>query len=164
MENVNSSKKYFRTLSLIHLAIIVGIVVLESGFVYFNAFSLFVNPQIYSSQLFMFLVPFSIIFAVLQMKYLLKAKLYLLKAEGDLKTKMDGYKEMVISRFAFLTSPCFIVIAAIARTNNLNYLLYVVFVVIILIIKRPTIQLAIAELDLNSEQILALKNPDSIIE
>ena len=162
--NHQTSKAYFRKLSLMQFAFIGGILILIGSYcVYFSQLLLNVNTQIYSSPIFLFLVPFSLSFAIAQNFFSHKHKLKALKDEKDLKRKMIGYRELVILRLFVLSGPCFIVIAALARTNNVNYLLYVVFLVCFLIIKRPTIKLAIAELELDQEQIAVLEDQNSIV-
>jgi hypothetical protein len=159
-----TAKVYFNKLSLIQFAFIGGIVILIGGFcVYLNLLSADGDSKKYSSPMFMFLVPISVIIAIAQTNYTFKTKLGSVRNETNLKAKMIGYKELVVVRSAVLSGPCFMVMAALARTNNIDYLLYVVFLVGVLIIKRPTVKLAIAELELNKDQIAVLKDPNSIV-
>ena len=162
--NHQTSKAYFRKLSLMQFAFIGGIVILIGGFcVYLNLLSATGDIHRYSSSMFMFLVPALLIMAIVQTNYTFKTKLGSVRNETNLKAKMIGYKELVVVRSAVLSGPCFMVMAALARTNNIDYLLYVVFLVGVLIIKRPTIKLAVAELELNQEQTAKLKDPNSLL-
>jgi len=159
-----TAKVYFNKLSLIQFAFIGGIVILIGGFcVYLNLLSFNDDSQRYSSSMFMFLVPASLIMAIVQTNYTFKTKLGSVRNGTNLKAKMIGYKELVVHRSLILSGPCFIVIAALTRTHNLYYILYAVLLVCLLIIKRPTVKLAIAELELNKDQIAVLKDPNSIV-
>jgi len=55
-------------------------------------------------------------------------------------------------------------LVAVFLTNNMTYLVYAGLMIILLGIKRPSMKSAIADLELDQQEIAFLENPDSVID
>jgi len=92
-----------------------------------------------------------------------RIKLNAINESADIKTKMAVYRESSIIRYMLIQTPAQIALCAIIVTNNINFLVYAGLMVVLLIIKRPTLRLAISDLNLNQQEKSILENQDSTI-
>ena len=122
--NRQTSKEFFKLTAMIHLGLVMG-VVLFGLVVYFFIID-FQHPDTQSelARLFVYLVPGLVITGILASNIVYRIKLNTVKGSGDLKTKMMGYREALIIRYALLEGPALFALVAIFITNNVNFLVY----------------------------------------
>jgi len=165
MEQIQqTTKEYFKLLSIIHLALIVGLVLFGLVVSFFIAD--FQHPD-YTSELariVVYLVPGLCIVGMIAGNIISKSKFKLLKEESDINIKLTGYREALIIRNALLEGPGLFALVTIFITNDMNYLIYAGVMVLLMLAKKPTMRSLIAELELDQQEVAMLENPDSIIK
>jgi hypothetical protein len=164
MENDRqSSKEYFKFISIIHLAMMLGVILF--GIVVYIFIADFQNPDTQSelAKLLVYIVPGSVIAGIIASNIIFRLKLNAIIGSGDLKVKMAVYRESLIIRYILLEGPALFALVAIYMTNNSNFMVYAGLLVVLLAMKRPTIKSAIADLALDQQEIVTLENPESIL-
>jgi energy-coupling factor transporter transmembrane protein EcfT len=158
-----TTKSYFKMLSIIHLFLVLGIVLF--GLVVIFIITDFQHPDNDSglAKLFVYLVPGMVIAGIVASNMISTFRLNALKENNDLNVKLKGYSEVLIIRYMLLEFPSLFALVVIFMTSNMNYLVYAGLLVVLLIIKRPTIKLAIADLKPDQKEISFLEDPNSII-
>ena len=161
--NGQTSKEYFRTLSIIHLALVIGLVLFGPIVSYLILSNTMLNKTADLNKTFIYIVPIFILGGLFGSNWNYKNKLSELKEENDLKTKMTNYRGIFIIRYAFLEGPAFFAFVAVLLTSNLLFLAFAGLMIIFMIYWRPTKNSVIADLELNPQEIATIENPDSII-
>ena len=161
--NRQSSKKYFKFISIIHLAMMLGVILF--GIVVYIFVADFQNPDTQSelAKLLVYIVPGLVIAGIIASNIIFRLKLNAIIGSGDLKVKMAVYRESLIIRYILLEGPALFALVAIYMTNNSNFMVYAGLLVVLLAMKRPTIKSAIADLALDQQEIVTLENPESIL-
>jgi hypothetical protein len=162
-QNQQTTKEYFRTFKIIHLGLVMGIVLFGLVVTYFIADFQHPDNESDLAKILVYLVPGLVVGGIVASNVISKIKLNALSENIDLRVKLKGYGEPLIIRYALLEFPALFALVAIFITNNKNYLVYAVLLVVLIIIKRPTIKMAIADLELEQDEIAVVENPDSII-
>jgi len=164
MENNQSSVKgYFKILSVIHLAMILGVVLF--GLVVFFFVADFQQPDTRSeiAGILVYLVPALVLAGILASNIIFRVKLNGVIESDDLKLKMTVYRESLIIRYALLEGPALFALAAIFITNNINFLVYAGLIVVLLAFKRPTKKSSIADLALSQQEMASLDDPATVV-
>lgn len=155
-----SFKEYFRILVVIHLFLVLGIVLFGLVVSFLIADFKHSDNDSELAQLFIYLVPGLIIAGILGSGFVYKIKLNLLSECSDLQSRMTAYREATIVRYALLQAPALFALLAIFITNNINYLVYAGLMVVLMLIKRPTMKAAIAEMNLDQQDLADMEDPD----
>jgi hypothetical protein len=158
-----NSKEYFKTLKILHIALIAGQVLFAIIVV-----STFIKGKVVGlSELFISIVDYTLFFAFIlcvpASYYLFKLKINKLKTEADLKTKMNGYRTALIKRYSIFQIPSFVSIVAVMLTTNYYYLVVTAMIVILMLFLRPSRENTIRDLALNYSEIAVLDDPNAII-
>jgi len=158
-----SSKEFFKIISIIHLALVSGIVLF--GIVIYFFIADFQQPDTRSeiAGMLVYLVPGLVIAGIIASNIIFRVKLNGVIDSDDLKQKMTVYRELLIIRYALLEGPALFALAAIFITNNINFLVYAGLIVILMATKRPTKKSAIADLALSQQEISALDDPETVV-
>ena len=159
-----TTKEYFKLLSIIHLALIAGMITFGLIVLFFIAD--FQHPDNSSdfARMIVYLVPGLAIVGLFASNFISKNKINQLKEKSELSAKLAGYREALIIRYALLEGPCLFALITIFITNDSNYFIYAGVMFFLLILKRPTMKSTITELELDQQEISYLENPDSIIK
>jgi len=158
-----TSKTYFKLLSLINSAVISGYVL---GAIVTTIFFVdYKGPYVISRfDIFLMLfIPSITLFGLYRSDFFFNLKVPLLKKIDDMKIKMSEYRELVIVRIVYLSLPAVLSILAVAKTNALTYFIYTGFVIYTMIVKKPTLKSAITDMKLNKQEIAILEDPESLI-
>ena len=158
-----TTKEYFKTLSILHLALTIGLVFLGLIGFYLIFSGIMSNNMTDLNMIFYYIDPILIIGGLYGSNWIYKNKLSALKEENDLKTKMTNYRGVIIVRYAFLEGPAFFAFVSALLTGNLIFLAFAGLVIIFMIYWRPTKSSVISDLELNQQEISIIENPDSII-
>lgn len=164
MENTQqTSKDYFRTLEILHAALI-------AGQVFFGLIVSFLiisgNADVGSADLsmvFSYIVPPFVLIGLFGSNYIYKTRLAKLRSSNDLKYKMANYRVALIIRYAFLEGPILFSIIVTLLTGNLLFLVFAGLLLSFMIYLRPVKNRIIADLGLSIEEIAIINDPDSII-
>ena len=161
--NQQTTKSYFKMLSIIHLFLVLGIVLF--GLVITFIITDFQHQDNDSdlTKLFVYLVPGMVIAGIVASNMISTFKLNALNENSDFKVKLKGYSEILIIRYMLLEFPSLFALVVVFMTSNINYLVYTGLLVILLIIKRPTKKLAIADLKPDQKEMSILESPDSVL-
>jgi len=161
--NQQTTKEFFKLASIIHLALVLSIVLFGVVVYFFIADFQQVDTSSEFAKLLVYLVPGLVIVAIIASNLVYRIKLNEVKVSGDLKTKMLGYQLASIIRYMLLEAPALFALVAIFTTNNANFMVYAGLMVVLLAMKRPTRKSAIADLELDQQEIALLEDPDSIL-
>jgi hypothetical protein len=164
METIQlTTKEYFRTLAILHIALILGqvlfagvvVLLVKSGVSFMNVDNL--------TGIFLYLVPITGVCGLLGSILVYKNKVNRLKGSGDLKTKMTGYRTAMILRYAIVEVPSFISIIAVMLTGNFMFFLFTGFVIMLMAYWRPSKETIISDLQLDYKEMTTLEDPKAII-
>lgn len=158
-----TSQQYFRILSILHLALtlglvfagVIGTVLILSGAMSANGTEL--------TGILSYAIPMVSVVGLFLSHLVYKNKLSELKEMIDLNIKMTSYRGVLILRFAIIETPAFFAFVAALLTGNLLFLVYVAMMILFMIYWRPTINSVSADLGLNPNHSAIIRNPDSII-
>ncbi len=158
-----TSKVYFKTLKIIHLALTLGIVfvgLIGSYLIFSGKMS---NNMTDLNEVLFYIIPVFSLGGLFVSNWIYKNKLSELKEKKDLNAKMANYRDILIGRYALIEVPTFFAFVAIMLTGNLLYLAYIALMILFMIYWRPTRNSVIADLELNLNESTIVRNPDSII-
>jgi hypothetical protein len=161
--NHQTSKEYFKSTSIIHLYLVLGIVLFGLVDYFFIIDFHQVDTQSGLAKLLVYLVPGLVVVGIVASNVIFVIRMNVLKESTDLKLKMMGYRLSLIVRYMLLEGSALFALAAVFMTNNINYIVYAVLLVIMLVLKRPTRKSAITDMQLNQQEIAMLEDPESII-
>lgn len=157
-----TSKQYFTSQSLIHIALIAG-QVLFAGVTIFLRFSNSVDTNPELRQAFVYIVPVLAaagIFASLQIFKLMLGKA---KEKPHLYKKISAYGSAMIVRYAVLEAPSLLGIVAFFLTGEYFFLATSVLIIALFFMVRPSKDKLIEELELTSQEAALVNNPDAVI-
>ena len=120
--NQQSSKEYFKIISFIHLALLLGIVLF--GIVVYLFIADFQHPDTQSelAKLLVFIVPGIVIAGIIASNIIFRVKLNVVMGSEDLKVKLAVYRESLIIRYMLLEGPALLALTAVFITNNSNFM------------------------------------------
>ncbi|MDD4967963.1 MAG: hypothetical protein PHT07_00890 [Paludibacter sp.] len=159
--NQQSTKEFFKLASFIHLGLILGVVLFGMIVYFFLADFQHVDTTTEFPKLLVYLVPGLVVVGIVASNMMYRIRLNEVKERGDLKTKMQGYRESLIIRYMLLEGPALFALVAVFRTNNSSFMVYAGLMVVLMALKRPTLKSAIADLDLDQQEIALLEDPDA---
>ncbi len=157
-----TSRQYFATQSLIHIALIVG-QVLFAGVTFFLRSNQSVEPDPELRQAFLYIVPVLAaagIFASLQVFKLMVTKA---KQQSSLGKKISAYGSAMIVRYAVLEAPSLFAIVAFFLTGEYFFLAISVLIIIFFFLVRPSREKLIEDLELNANEAALVNDPDAVI-
>ncbi|MGE0079361.1 MAG: hypothetical protein AB7S48_15985 [Bacteroidales bacterium] len=157
-----TSKEYFRGLSIMHFALIAGqvifgIIAFALGKTISNGF----DPT--TQQGLLIAVPIFIIGTFIASTIVFRKRVENIKTRSTLNEKMTEYRAALIISYAMLEGGSMFAIVAYILTSNIILLSLSALIIAVMIINKPSIQKAVSDLELNSDDEKKLNNPDSII-
>jgi purine-cytosine permease-like protein len=158
-----TSKNYFKALSILNLAMILGIVLF--GLIV-GLLSIAKSNSVDDSDLtkiFNFLLPALPVLCIFISNYLFKRRLNQIADIYDLPAKMENYRNALILRYAVLEAPAIFAIIATLLTGNLYFLFNSAMMVFLMFYFRPRPQNAILNMQLDQQDSLIIQDPDGII-
>ncbi|MFA6951117.1 MAG: hypothetical protein WCQ70_10575 [Lentimicrobiaceae bacterium] len=152
-----TSKEYFKTLRIVHFAIIAGIT-------FFGLISYFIHQTGFEDSskemqnMLIYLIPMFVLVGYLVSNVLFRNRLSHCKGRSELNEKLNDYRSALIIRWAFLEGPAFLAIVAHLLTGNIKYLAWAGIIIFYLFAIRPTISKAVTDLGLNYDEEHVLKD------
>ncbi|MDG1175986.1 MAG: hypothetical protein P8N07_09350 [Flavobacteriales bacterium] len=141
-------KQYLRSMQLVHIALLVGMIVF-AGVTYYMNPSTEVNFS--ESGAFLFVVPIVILLGILIGNFIFKKLINRTFKQNSLKTKLDNYLSALIIKFAFIEGPSLLALVAYLLSGNLVYLLFAVALMIYFFTLKPSKQSIINTLNLTGD-------------
>lgn len=159
-----TSKEYFRALTIVHIALVLGAIffgIIITALTFQNITS---NEQdeIYNKVL-LYVVSAFYAIGLIANPYIFRSKLAGINNNEDLGYKISIYRGALITRYALLEGLTYFALVATFLTNQFSFLGYAGLSVLMLIYWRPSKENLISDLELNSDEIDIINNPDAII-
>ena len=163
METIKqTSKEYFKTLSIIHAALTIGPVVF--GLIIFLVVSLsHTNALNELTKIFYYVVPIITVIALLSANIFYKSKLKTFKDSDSLQNKLTTYRGLLIMRYASAEGASFFAVVAAFITETPFFLIFVGLLLLLMIYWRPTRESLKADLQLSVQEVSAIDDPDAVV-
>lgn len=158
-----TSREYIRTISVMHFLFIASIVMLGiiTCLVYLSRERSFFQEW---NQILIFSNPLTGIIAGVISLFTFKQNIASIRNKSTLKLKLDGYKTVLIKFLTINEVAILITYLSVYLTGNFWHLISVIIPMGFILLKRPTIQSVIRDLDLNQVETSILENPDSKLQ
>ena len=158
-----TSKQYFRTLTIIFYALIVGQIMMIAV--------AFISPYLYEKiitdtkeQMYITLgVSFISVFGFSVSRAIFKNKLKRLSQQGDLAEKMHKYMSLNIAKYAIFEGCSFCAAIAALLTGETILLTFSILMLMLVFVDRPSNYKAIKDLQLSAEEAQKIQNSGEII-
>lgn len=95
--------------------------------------------------------------------FIFRNKLDSIKTNKNLSYKILTYRSALIVRYALIEGLTFFAVVAAFISNNLIFMAYAGFTLLTMAYRRPTREMLIGDLELDSDEIDSINNPDAII-
>ncbi|WP_167611971.1 hypothetical protein [Maribellus sediminis] len=155
-------KEYFRSLQIVHLALMAGIVS-------FIVIAIVLQNMGFESDgedmlpALIYVVPVFMIGGILASNYVFKFRLKTCISQSGLKQKLEEYRSALIIKFALVEGPSFFAIIAYLLTANLVFVGITVLLLAVLLSYRPTPAKSIIDLELDYDEREILEETDAEI-
>jgi len=158
-----TSAAYFRALSILHLALMLGVAlfsIISFILIYTGSF-----PPVdeATGKIFSIVAAVVALIMVVVSKIVFKKKMLLVNAENDLQNKLNQYRAALIVQYAMLEFPALFAVIAALLSGNKILLLLVIGLLAIMFAQRPTLSKALSELDLTDQESIKLEDPDQVL-
>lgn len=157
-----TSREYFKTIKIIHIAMIMGIIFFGIVAI-FNQSSLGFPIYEQITKIYLILVLVFVVFGIIASNMIYKKKLVKIKEKTSLKEKLEEYRGALIIKFALVEGPAFLLILVFLITGKYFLLGLAALMVGILVFYSPSIEKAINEIELSENEAKILENPDAEI-
>lgn len=158
-----TSKQYFKTLKIIHISLIAGVILFASFISYLlSGEDLTIDFDPDSNIYYVIIGMFGLI-ALFGGDIIFKNLLKKAKIQPALSSKMIQYQSANIIRFALLEGVALFGVVAALLTLSVWFLAITAILLIVLASYHPNIEKAIRDLELNVEEQKQVKNPDAYI-
>jgi len=161
--NLQTSKAYFKFLTIIYFALITGQLIFGLFAYYLNSNNITVtsNPEL--REIFLYVVPMLFLFSMLAGYLIFRFRIRMIKARTTLVEKLTQYRSLVIVRYALLEGSSLFSIVAYLVTGDLLFLTFSGFIILFFISIRPTRERAETELRLNSSEMATINDPEAYV-
>ncbi|MDJ1472497.1 hypothetical protein [Xanthocytophaga flava] len=157
-----TSKQYFLTQSIIHLALMMGQILFAIVTFYISQTSLSSgNEEL--KQTFTYLVPLVALIGIAAAFLLFNILLKKAREKSSLSEKISAYGTAMIVRYALLEAPSLLSIIAFFLTGDYTFLSVFGIVIILFIFLRPSKDKLIQELELDPNEEILINTPDAVI-
>lgn len=158
-----TSKQYFRTAKLIHLALVGGVVLFAFVVSYLMSGKDLSTGYDADANTFYTLVGVLGLFGLFGGDFIFKLQIRKAKSQPALPQKMMQYQSANIIKYALIESVALFSIVAALLTLSVWFLVITGFLVLVLASYFPSVEKTIRELELNSEERKQVLNPDAYI-
>jgi hypothetical protein len=163
-QKVQTSKEYFKILSILHSALLGGQLLFAMVVFYLNMNGQFSNDDSGEiGSIFQFLVPAIIVAGVFGSSVLFKVQLKSIKAKPELKDKLNDYRGASLIKYAMLEAPSMFAIVCYLLTVNIIFLGYAGLIIVLFLLNRPSPESAVNDLELNQSDKMKILDPNAIV-
>ena len=156
-------KSYFLALQIVFYALIAGQLIFAFLTFYLIRLGLFDGEQAELRNIFIFIVPVFVIGGLFISHLLFKSFLNNAKGKISLYEKLTYYRSALIIRYALLEGPSFFAIVVYLLTGDYLFLGMSGLIVLVFFTLKPSVERAINDLELNSEETRRINNSISLI-
>ena len=149
---------FFKTLSIIHLALVVGIVAFGT-FKYMNNGSFKANAD--PNDVFIYVIPVVAAFGYFMSQFMFKKQLQAIHRTDSLTLKLQKYQASSIIKYIFIEGPAFLALIAYGFNGNALFLVIAIFLVVYLYSQKPTKLKFMNEVPLTIEDKTEFKNTNT---
>ncbi len=152
----NPSKNYINTLSLIHGALTMGLILFAAITVFLNRSNSSTNSVTDLDNILVYIVPAMAVFGLMASMFLFKNKVKSAKSKDALQKKLYDYRVATIIKLALIEGPALLSIIAYLITGSNLFLGMAAALILYFILQRPSKNKVVMDLDLNrsdSEQL-----------
>lgn len=159
-----TTKEYFKVLSIVHMALVMGPIFggLISVMLSINKITIIDQDESFYKVL-LYVVSAFYAIGLIANPYIFRSKLASIKNNQDLGHKISNYRSALITRYALIEGLAYFSLVATFITSRFIFLAYLAFSVLLLIYWRPTKENLIADLELNRDETGIINNPDAVI-
>ena len=156
-------KEYFKMLSIMHIALIGGQLIL-AVIIVFLMLNRTIEPSLVENKtLFLIIAALVTVGGVFSSYVIYKKQVELIKKMTDLKQKFTKFKTIYILRLIFLEVPSTVAIIIYFLTGSLEFLIFTAAIILISSNLKPNKGKIIVELELSDDEKKELENPMTII-
>lgn len=154
-----TSKEYFNLLSLLHLALVFGVVVFVT-IVYF----LFFNEENSNQhQTMLIVVALISVVGFFGGRQIFRTRVQAASAEPQLQNKLQAYRSALIARWFLLELPALLGGIGFTMTSNLIFLAFSLLFLILLGLAYPSRERLLSHLELTPLQEAKIKDPNAVV-
>ncbi|MFT5723392.1 MAG: hypothetical protein ACI9JN_000502 [Bacteroidia bacterium] len=160
---IQTSKTFFKTLRILHLALIAGASVFLILAIYLVETGGFDGGDPELNNVFQIVAPLMAGAGVFASRFLFTKRRAHIVSEKTLQAKTIGYQSALTVRYALIEGPTLFATIAFMLTSNYLFA-YIGFALLIyLFLQRPTLESALTDLNLSHTDFDKVRNPDAII-
>ncbi len=165
MENYKmTSKDFFKSVQIIHLALITGVIILGIFAYSFHYIGIEMEGGKELNFALIYVVPVFAIAGIIASNLVFKQKLKECIAQPNLKDKLNCYRSALIIKFALIEGSSFFALVAFLLTGDLLYLGFAAILVVVFITYTPSKEKSIVDLELNPTEKQIIFDADAIID
>lgn len=158
-----TSQQYSMALTVIHGALLMGIVMFSGVAWFVNQNSPMNMGDTQELQIFQMLLPFFVVASIGGTMYLGWKRLPKIKEQETLSKKLISYRNLLITSYALLEGAAMLILAYYLMTGNMTALGLAAIIVFYFFIERPTLSKTIRVLELTAVEKKKLSTPDEIV-
>lgn len=155
--------EYFKSLKIIHLALIAGQVFFGFVTVYLHNSGQFSADGRTLDGIFQILVPIFAFSGITISLYIFRNKVNQIKEKTTLKEKFEAYRKALVIKYALLEAPSFFALVCYLLTANVTFLYISLIIIAVFILNKPSKKRAITELELSENETISLDDPNCIV-
>ncbi len=165
MENYKmTSKEFFKSIQIIHLALITGVIILGIFAYSFHYIGIEMEGGKELNFALIYVVPVFAIAGIIASNLVFKQKLKECIARPNLKEKLNCYRSALIIKFALIEGSSFFALVAFLLTGDLLYLGFAAILVVVFITYTPSKEKSIVDLELNPTEKQIIFDADATID
>ena len=150
MKNSNSTLSYFKSLTVLHIALFGGQVLMAGVMFFLKGSTVFHISS--TDGVFLYLVPILSVAGLIFGQRLYESRIQHLKDESNFDDKLEKYRAAIIIRLSLLEGPALLSIMAYYITGNLFYLLIAALLILYFFYLKPSIEKTKSELSLTQSE------------
>lgn len=158
-----TSKHYFKTLKIIHTALVGGVIIFAIVVTYMLSGEELSNSYGFEANIFYAIIAIFALIAIFGGDFIFKSMLKKAKMHPALPSKMMHYQSACIIRYSLLEGVSLFSIVACLLTLIVWFLIIAGVLVLILASYHPNVEKTIRDLELNTDEQKQVRNPDAFI-
>lgn len=156
-------KSYFLAIRILYYALIAGQLVFALLTFYLIMSGLYDGEQMELRNTFIFIVPVFVVGGLFASNILFKNFLNTARGKKNLYEKLSFYRSALIIRYALLEGPSFFAIVSFLLTGDYLFLGLSGLIILVFFTLNPTVEKAVNDLELHSEESYAINNPKTLM-
>ncbi|WP_420578305.1 hypothetical protein [Ekhidna sp.] len=159
-----TSKAYMSQLTIIHFALLMGVILFGAVTILLNSQDQLQNPGSDLTETLQLVASVVALIGIIASRFMSNQQLKKLQQKGNLFEKLIGYQGVLITKYALLEAPSLFGVVCFFLTGNYFFLGTTVLILAIFIGQRPTRFKLVNDLHLNQEEKAQIENPEAMIK